>query len=156
RLVTLVLCTADGEVLGSLPPFEVAVPWWQEVGPIVEAARGLHGLDVTVLRLMQAGNQSCGGPVTYLAQVATPVDGLAAWDEPYADDPRRLPYARPGGPAADLAWADEVLAALGRPRTSAPEQVRTWNLSSLWRLPTATGAVWLKVVPPFFAHEGAV
>jgi len=34
--------------------------------------------------------------------------------------------------------------------------MRTWNLSSLWRLPTAGGAAWLKVVPPFFAHEGRV
>jgi hypothetical protein len=34
--------------------------------------------------------------------------------------------------------------------------VRTWNLSSIWRLPTADGAVWLKSVPPFFAHEGAM
>jgi hypothetical protein len=32
--------------------------------------------------------------------------------------------------------------------------MRTWNLSSLWRLPTASGMAWLKVVPPFFAHEG--
>jgi len=35
-------------------------------------------------------------------------------------------------------------------------QVRTWNLSSIWRLPTADGTVWLKHVPPFFAHEPAV
>jgi len=34
--------------------------------------------------------------------------------------------------------------------------VRTWNLSSLWRLPTTGGGAWLKVVPPFFAHEGDV
>ncbi len=34
--------------------------------------------------------------------------------------------------------------------------MRTWNLSSLWRLPTASRLAWLKVVPPFFAHEGAV
>jgi hypothetical protein len=34
--------------------------------------------------------------------------------------------------------------------------VRTWNLSSIWRLPTTVGTVWLKAVPPFFAHEGAV
>lgn len=31
-----------------------------------------------------------------------------------------------------------------------------WNLSSLWRLPLTSGAAWLKVVPPFFAHEGAL
>jgi hypothetical protein len=34
--------------------------------------------------------------------------------------------------------------------------MRTWNLSSVWRIPTTDGAAWLKVVPPFFAHEGAV
>jgi hypothetical protein len=35
-------------------------------------------------------------------------------------------------------------------------QVKTWNLSSLWRIPTPAGDVWLKAVPPFFAHEGAM
>jgi aminoglycoside phosphotransferase (APT) family kinase protein len=34
--------------------------------------------------------------------------------------------------------------------------MKTWNLSSIWRLPTSDGDVWLKAVPPFFAHEGAV
>src|SRR5690606_17262238 len=32
----------------------------------------------------------------------------------------------------------------------------TWNLSSIWRIPTGFGPVWLKHVPPFFAHEGAI
>ena len=44
----------------------------------------------------------------------------------------------------------------GMPRTARGVQVRTWNLSSLWRLPTARGTAWLKVVPSFFAHEGAI
>jgi hypothetical protein len=35
-------------------------------------------------------------------------------------------------------------------------QVRTWNLSSLWRLPVDGRSVWLKVVPQFFAHEGSL
>jgi len=35
-------------------------------------------------------------------------------------------------------------------------QVRTWNLSSLWRIPVEGQIVWLKVVPHFFAHEGAL
>jgi len=35
-------------------------------------------------------------------------------------------------------------------------QVRTWNLSSIWRLPTSGGQVWLKVTPPFSASEAAV
>src|SRR5215218_8495404 len=119
RVVTLVLCLPDGEVLGTLPSFEVEVPWWQEVSHVVDAARSLYSVDVTVLRLLRASYlNACGGPVTYLAQVAAPVAGLRPWYEPPANHALRLPYARPGGPAADLAWADEALAAIGRPRTS--------------------------------------
>ena len=157
RSVTLVLCRCDGTLLGALPPFEVAVPWWQEVAPVVDTAREIAGVEVTVLRLLGAASDTgCGGPVTYLAEVDAAVGSLTPWPEPVGDHPLRLPYARPGGPAADLAWADAALTRLGRPRTAAAGQVRTWNLSSLWRLPTGDGAAWLKVVPPFFAHEGAV
>jgi len=41
-------------------------------------------------------------------------------------------------------------------RTAPAIQIRTWNLSSLWRLPVEDQSLWLKVVPPFFAHEGAL
>jgi hypothetical protein len=34
--------------------------------------------------------------------------------------------------------------------------MRTWNLSSLWRIPVEGQTVWLKVVPHFFVHEGAL
>jgi hypothetical protein len=160
RLVTLVLCRRDGTVLGALSPFEVTVPWWQEVGPIVEGARSEHGIDVTVLRLLAAGANefSAGGPVAYLAEVDAPIDlSLQPWTgDPNAEEELRSSWARPGGPAADLAWADAALAEGGSRRTGPAQQVRSWNLSSLWRLPTAEGAAWLKVVPPFFAHESAV
>ncbi|HEU4841063.1 MAG TPA: phosphotransferase, partial [Ilumatobacteraceae bacterium] len=72
------------------------------------------------------------------------------------EHPRRQTWARPGGSAGDLAWAAAVLASRGTPPTGRQVQVRAWNLSSLWRIPTAAGPVWLKVVPPFFAHEGAM
>ena len=62
----------------------------------------------------------------------------------------------PADPAADLAWAVARLAYHGREMTAPPVQIRTWNLSSLWRLPCEGGAAWLKVVPPFFSHEGAL
>jgi hypothetical protein len=158
RQVTLVLCGSDGEVLGALPPFEVELPWWQEVGPVVATVRDRHGIDVVVLRLLTAErDEPHGGAVTYLAELASPPpDGLLPWAGAPGDDPKRLPWAAPGGPAADVAWADATLAALGRPRCGPAVQVRTWNLSSLWRLPTAAGDTWLKVVPPFFAHEGDV
>lgn len=161
RTVTLVLCTPHGDLLGALPPLAVERPWWPEVSDVVAAARAAYGVEVTVLRLLteRPAPPEQGGAVSYLAQVRERPDcPLQRWDgdDPTADAPRRLPWARPGGPDADLAWAGAMLADRGSPRTGPAEQIRTWNLSSLWRLPTAAGWVWLKVVPPFFAHEGAL
>jgi Phosphotransferase enzyme family len=164
RIVTLVLVDGGGRALGSLPAFEVASPWWPETAPIVDGARRRFGVDVTVLRLLEAARPSAsGGRVTYQAEVDVATGGgrpasadLVPWHGSLPDDPLRQSWARPGGPAADLAWADAVLERLGRPRTGPAEQIRSWNLSSLWRLPTADGAAWLKVVPPFFAHEGVL
>jgi hypothetical protein len=147
-------------VLGALPAFEATTPWWQDIGPVGDAARERFGLEIAVLRLLAAEHpHPPGGRVTYLAEVTArgmPSAGLEPWAGTLTEDALRHPWARPGGPAADLAWADRVLAGLHRPRTGPARQDRTWNLSSLWRLPTDRGAAWLKVVPPFFAHEGAL
>jgi len=62
-----------------------------------------------------------------------------------------MPWAQPGGPDADLAWADANFHGL-----APPLQQRTWNLSSIWTCFGAERSVWLKCVPSFFAHEGAV
>src|SRR4051794_4380812 len=158
RRVTLVLCRSDGTVLGALAPFTVEVPWWQEAGPVVRRAREEYGVEVTMLRLLRGANPPAGGPVTYLAEVgAAPTLSLDSWAGPaLGEHPLRLPYARPGGPRADVAWAERVLVERGTPRSAPAEQMRTWNLSSVWRLPPEHGAAWLKVVPPFFAHEGAM
>ena len=160
REVTLVLCLPDGSVLGALTPFRVEVPWWPQVGPVVAAARAVHGVETTILRLLFAepGRGMAGGQVTYLAEVANPpTAALDSWPgTPNADEPLRLSYARPGGYRDDLAWADAELLKHGTPRTGPAEQVRTWNLSSMWRLPIEGSAAWLKVVPPFFAHESRV
>jgi Ser/Thr protein kinase RdoA (MazF antagonist) len=67
------------------------------------------------------------------------------------DHPARARWARPGGVAELVAWADQHLT-----RSGEPQQLRTWNLSLVVRLPTTTGWAWLKAVPPFMAHEGAV
>ncbi len=163
RRVTLLLVDGSGVLLGTLPPYDVEVPWWPEAAPVVAGAREKFGIDVTVLRLIASpvADRAAGGPVTYLAEVdAAPDRPLAPWPaaagDPLADHPLRLPYARVGGPAADLAWADRQLRGAGRPRTRPATQVKTWNLSSVWQLPTAEGPAWLKVVPPFFGHEGAM
>lgn len=116
--------------------------------------------DVRILRLVDAeagrGNDQ-GGPVTYLAELLgdLPSD-LAPMAMDEEDDPLRAWWARPGGIATVIAWADQRLAVIGRPRVGQAEQVKTWNLSSILRLPTAGGDVWCKSVPPFLAHEGAI
>jgi hypothetical protein len=154
RSAELVLVTPDGAVVGRWPPLPVATPWWQDIEPVILAARERHGVEVTVLRLLDAEfEQPPGGWVRYLAEVAEPVES-EPWRGALDDHPLRLPYARPGGPAADLAWATGALEAAGRVCAGPAAQVRTWNLSSLWRIPTDRGTAWLKAVPPFFAHEG--
>ncbi|MFF2372748.1 phosphotransferase [Agromyces sp. NPDC058110] len=165
RDVELELCLPTGELLGTTPSFRADEPWTQFVHPVVTAARDQLGLDVTVLRLrdVEARPASDAVHVRYLAEVAAhpgataplaPVDADAATaTAPHA---LRMPWAEPGGPAATLRWADATLAEQGVSRIAPAEQVRSWNLSSLWMLPTDAGSVWLKQVPPFFAHEGAL
>ncbi|MEO8230611.1 MAG: aminoglycoside phosphotransferase family protein, partial [Chloroflexota bacterium] len=161
RIATLVLVTGDGELVGSLPPIPVSTPWWPDAEPVVRAARERFGVDVTVLRLLEAELEGArGGAVTYLCEVAGPVREARPWSGRVDEHPLRQPWARPGGPAADLDWADGVLVERGLRRSGPAIQARTWNLSSLWCLPLADGAAggaaWLKVVPSFFAHEGAI
>jgi hypothetical protein len=154
RVVTLVLVTPQGEVVGQIGPLTVDVPWWQEAGPVVRAARDRFGVDVTILRLLESERPAPhGGAVTYLAEVGRRVRA-APWRGTLDDHPLRMPWARPGGPDRDLAWADEVLRGRGIRRIGPAEQVRSWNLSSMWCLPVQGQTAWLKVVPPFFAHEG--
>lgn len=156
RVVTLVLCRGDGTVVGALEPFEAAMPYWQNARELTAVARARYGIDATILRLLQAGPSPSAGPVTYLAQFDGPTPAaVSTWaGDPNAPEPLRLPYAQPGGPRADLDWAREALGARGITMSGAPEQMRTWNLSAIWRIPTAAGDVWLKSVPPFLAHEG--
>jgi hypothetical protein len=161
RVVELVLVDPSGEMIGSLPPLPVATPWWPEAAPVVQAARERYGIEVVLLRLLDAERASPpGGRVTYLAEVsasdARRADAARPWPGPLDDHPLRMPWARPGGPAADLGWADGVLEDRGTPRAGPAEQMRTWNLSSLWRLPVERGHVWLKHVPSIFAHEAAL
>ena len=148
-----------GQVLGVLPPVALAMPWWPEADDLVTAVRERDGIEITVLRLLHtASDRISGGEVTYLAETDRPPPiALASWlGDPLADQPLRQAWAHPGGPAALLAWADDRLARAELDRTGPAQQMRTWNLSALWRIPTRGGRVWLKAVPDFFAHEGAV
>ncbi|HEY3333918.1 MAG TPA: aminoglycoside phosphotransferase family protein [Candidatus Limnocylindrales bacterium] len=163
RRASLVLCGPGGAVLGRLPDVAVRTPWWPDIEAVVDAARDAYGLEVVVLRMLDSElPRPHGGRVTYLAEVPdrlppAAVEALEPWDGVLDEQPLRLPYAHPGGPAADLAWAEGVLRSRGIERSGPAVQVRSWNLSSIWRLPLAgAGPAWLKVVPPFFGHEGDI
>jgi hypothetical protein len=144
-----------------LPAFTVDDPWWQEVRPVIAAARERFAADVVVLRILDVVSETRnGGDVTYLAELVSETRrDLPLTPTPAnvnEEQPLRAPWARPGGLTTTIAWADDALAAIGRPRVGPVEQIKTWNLSSILRLPTANGAVWCKSVPPFLAHEGGI
>lgn len=163
RLVTLVLVSGTGQPLGTLPPFPVESPWWPDVEPVITAAREIFGIDITVLRLLEAAHTSneMGGPVTYAAELlGTPETSLRLVDDvpdtALEEHPLRMPWARIGAIADILAWADEVLARSGLSRSGAAAQVKSWNLSCILRLPTPAGDVWCKSVAPVAALQRAL
>ncbi|MGW4380177.1 phosphotransferase family protein [Kitasatospora sp. NPDC004531] len=156
-----VLIAWQGRLLGAVGPFAAPSPYWAQIGEVVRAASEAAGAPVALLRMLSVagGETGSGGDVVYLAQaLERPSRPLAAAPDTRVDDeqPLRLPWASADGLAAEWAWADGELAALGRPRTGPVEQVRSWNLSALSRFPTGTGALWLKSTPPFAVAEAAV
>jgi hypothetical protein len=152
RTAFLVLVGADGEVLGSLPPVELDLPYWQESADLVAAVKAEFGIDIVVLRVLGAKTgKPPGGMVLYLAQTDQRPQNLKRAMLDKTPQPLRMPYAEVNGPHRTLAWAAERIGPL-----RAADQQRTWNLSSIWRLETDTETVWLKEVPPFFAHEADV
>lgn len=153
RFARLVLVTPDGSLVGALPALPITTPWWQDVAPVIEAVRAAHGVEITVLRALEIAANPKSVKVTYLAEVSEPVAATEPWDGVLDDQPLRNAYAKLGGPAEDLAWANAVLSVKGLTPAGPPRQVRTWNLSSLWAIPVLGQTVWLKAIPPFFAHE---
>jgi aminoglycoside/choline kinase family phosphotransferase len=163
RRVKLVVCSGSGEPLGTLPIFDVQTPWWPDVEPVVATAAERFGVDVVVLRLLDADAPAdvMGGSVTYLVELdgdVPPGTALGGVDPDVVggDHLFRAPWARPGGVARQVAWADGALDAIGRSRTGGSVQVKSWNLSSVLRIPTARGDAWCKRVPPFLGHEGTI
>jgi Ser/Thr protein kinase RdoA (MazF antagonist) len=141
-----VLVTHDGECLGRIGPFPVDSPWWSDVEPVAAHVRAVLGVPAVVLRLVDVtgGTAPRGGRVTYHAEaLVQPVVGLPPGDCAGLGTPvpHRAPWATREGVRAALAWAGNVPV----------EQVKTWNLSALFRLPTE--AAWLKLTPSFAAFE---
>ncbi|WP_308250387.1 phosphotransferase [Sphaerisporangium fuscum] len=180
RLVEAVV-TLDGERLGTVGPFPVQSPHWAQVEPVVSRIEALLDVPVMVLRLLgvEGGEGGRDGRVTYHVEASTRPDpallaaavhgsgrspesipgsastGLpdAALQGPAA---RRAAWATAGGLREAFAWAEAELRAAGRPPAGRVQQVKTWNLAGLFRLPTSTGVAWLKTTPPFAVCEAVV
>jgi hypothetical protein len=147
------LVTVGGRFVGAAEPFTVDSRWWNDVEPVTGHLDRVLGVTTSVLRLVgTTAPAMAGGVVTYQVEADRVPDGLSITeDHEFPDHPLRLPWARPGGPAALVEWARRHVDVTGP-----PVQVKTWNLSCLYRLPTAAGPVWAKATPPFMADEASV
>ncbi|MFF2350719.1 phosphotransferase family protein [Kitasatospora sp. NPDC058115] len=150
--------THDGGYLGTVGPFELGEPWWSSVRAVTERVSAETGVPVMVVRLVgvTGGEGGHGGHTVYHVEALERPDGRAVRAPDVGTGAllgpaeRRAAWATPEGLRAAVDWARRELAAAGRPVTGGAEQVRTWNLSGLFRLPTAAGPVWLKVSNPAF------
>lgn len=151
RMVTAVV-THAGACAGIVGPFPVENPWWAQVEPVVRYLEETLGGPALILRLLtaQGSDGARGGHVTYHAEALQPPGDLASCQFADDDHPLRLPWARASGVRELLEWASRHVDLTGR-----PVQHKTWNLSGLFRLPTADGPVWLKAIPGFAAAEPA-
>lgn len=162
RQVTLIVHPSR-ERLG---PYAIEEPRWPETESIVAAALADTGRRFVVLRVISVTADRHGGQVTYLVE-----DVHAAGTPEEVDHGRRMSWARPGAALDDVAWATTQLSTTQVTGTQvagdiSATQVKTWNLSSVWRFetqepnpspgpdPRLTVAAWLKVAPPFLGHEG--
>ncbi len=68
----------------------------------------------------------------------------------------RTPWEQPGWFPSFNQEIDEALGFLGHQRTGPSVQARHWTLSAILRVPTDAGPVWVKAIPPAFAHEPTV
>jgi hypothetical protein len=151
RIVTAVV-THGGACAGIVGPFPVEVPWWAEVEPVVTHLEETLGVPVVVLRLLtvEGSDGARDGHVTYHAEALAGPPNRTPCDFVGGDHPLRQPWARASGVVELLDWAARQVDLTGR-----PVQRKTWNLSGLFRLPTADGPVWLKAIPAFAAAEPA-
>lgn len=160
RYVTLIVVDEAGRVCGQTDQRRVALPYWQEMKPVVAAFPG-----AVILRLLHVEPVDPGtGPISnemssrvwYLAQFPCGNQPLLSTvtqlpEHTLSDHQFRMPWAKPNVPVSDLDWAMRFTKANAK-----PVQHRTWNLSAIWEIPTQGESVWLKCVPEFFSHEAAV
>jgi Phosphotransferase enzyme family len=128
--------------------------------PFLRVVRRSIDRDERVTTLFEVDAASVAGDWLALEQVdpasVAPVfaDGVAQWlaeQRGAPVPPERPPWARSGWLGEASAWVAEQV-----PVAGAPELVRQWPLSSVYRYPTTGAPLYLKAVFALFRHEPAV
>jgi hypothetical protein len=174
--VTAVVVRPEDEAVlvlpSGLPRIELAGDlWFPDVDVVVRAFAEQLGIEAYVLDCLDAD-----GPA-YLMVAVGNIPAHAHWaadvDDPLVAAARKQLALPPGAPltpawtrpdwyAEAPPWIDEQVE-----RTGAPEQVRSWGLSNVFRVPTTAGDVYFKALthastvvperavaaPMLFAHE---
>ena len=178
-----VLTDREGRVLAlessgpSLPAVEIDGDADDELEAVRRAFGELIGVPVAILRSLACSveRESKLLDVVYVLEPLNSGWDLpsgAAWVARSMLDPalreflpedthvpaKRAPWAEEGWLAEATAWIESSLAGLGRPPTGPVEQVRTWPLSAVLRVPTESGLVYFKATSklPLFVDEGRV
>jgi hypothetical protein len=67
--------------------------------------------------------------------------------------PLRVPWSRRGWYAEAVRWIEAKVGRTGSQMLGPPEQLRAWDRSCVFRVPTSAGNLYFKALPRMFAHE---
>ena len=174
------------ELNGRLPAFDVRPVFYPEVEDLVRVARKECGLDIAILRCLEAGDANEGKPRLYSAICtsenveSSPGFKWTGLDEPNFDrsdkaalgnitqlEVERLssptlvdspvPWDSPTGwHQAALNWLEANLPPSHEGKPWQSSQIRSWSISSVWRATSAGTHLYFKASPRYFASEVAV
>lgn len=152
------LITFEDRFVGIVDRFVPKSRWWSDVEEVADHLGSVLGVPVIVLRLVDVvgGRGMRDGHVTYHAEALRQPSVRLPGEEPaslFDDAPRRAGWATATGVRDALEWAERALHGLGRPLIAPIQQIKTWNLSGLFRFSTEKGPAWLKTTPLWASCE---
>lgn len=171
---------------GTAPAFRTAPVFYPEVEEIVRAVSEVCGLDIAVLRCLEEGDSNEGKPRLYsvvcVSDDDAPNPGFS-WvdlDQPKFDedadedlsDIARLEVERLSSTAPTHSpvpwdsptrwhqrardWIEVNLPQGVSGQTWRIAQIRSWSISSVWRLTSGDSQLYFKASPRYFASEAAI